>query len=50
MPYVTSFEKICIDKGMQAGEAAAPQKLLTKRFGAIPAVIQAQISTAKAEQ
>lgn len=62
MPYVTSFEQICIDKGMQAGmqaglqagrqagEAAALQKLLAKRFGAIPAAIQTQISTASAEQ
>jgi uncharacterized protein YaiL (DUF2058 family) len=54
MAYVTSFEQIGIDKGMQAGmqagEAIALQKLLTKRFGVIPADILNKITTASAVQ
>ena len=41
MAYVSSFKKIGIEKGLQqglqAGAALALQKLLTKRFGVIPA-------------
>ena len=54
MAYVTSFEQIGIDKGMQAGmqagEAIALQKLLTKRFGVIPAETVNQITTASSAQ
>ena len=54
MAYVTSFEQIGIDKGMQAGmqagEAIALQKLLTKRFGVIPAETVSQITTASSAQ
>jgi hypothetical protein len=37
-------------KGMQLGEALALQKLITKRFGVIPADILAKIATASREQ
>ncbi len=62
MAYVSSVERIGIEKGMQAGvqqgmqagiqqgEALALQKLLTKRFGAIPAEIAAQIGGASFAQ
>jgi predicted transposase YdaD len=66
MAYVTSFEEIATEKGMQAGlqvgrqagleagrqagEAAALQKLLTKRFGVLPAATLAQITTASPVQ
>ncbi|APW45616.1 DUF4351 domain-containing protein [Rhodoferax antarcticus] len=58
MAYVSSFERIAIEKGMQAGmqqgmqqgEALALQKLLTKRFGAISADTVGKIATASPEQ
>lgn len=50
MRYVSSVEKIGIEKGMQQGEALALQKLLTKRFGAIPANIAVRIAAASLEQ
>jgi hypothetical protein len=37
-------------KGMQQGEALALQKLLTKRFGAVPVVVSGLISSASPEQ
>ena len=54
MAYVSSFERIGIEKGMQAGlqqgEALALQKLLTKRFGAVVPAIAVQIETADLSQ
>jgi hypothetical protein len=58
MAYVSSFERLAIEKGMQAGmqtgmqagEALALQKLLTKRFGAIPAETLGKITTASTAQ
>jgi len=35
---------------MQQGEALALQRLLTKRFGVIPAEVQAKITAASTEQ
>ena len=39
-----------MQQGMQQGEALALQKLLTKRFGVMPADILARISAASREQ
>ncbi len=58
MAYVSSVERIGIEKGMQAGmqqgmqagEALALQKLLTKRFGAVVPAIAVQIETADLSQ
>jgi hypothetical protein len=58
MAYVSSVERIGIEKGMQQGmqagiqqgEALALQKLLIKRFGAIPSDTVGKIATASAEQ
>ena len=66
MAYVSSFERYAIEKGMQKGvqqgmqqgvqqgvqqgEALALQKLLSKRFGVIPAEIVSQICSASTEQ
>ncbi len=46
MTYVSTGERIGIEKGIQQGEALALQKLLTKRFGAIEPKIVAQIGAA----
>lgn len=54
MAYVSSFEKMGLEKGMQqglqAGEALALQKLLTRRFGVIPAQTLSKITTASTAQ
>ena len=58
MAYVSTGERIGIEKGlqqgvqqgMQQGEALALQKLLSKRFGVIPAEIAGKISSASTEQ
>ncbi len=58
MAYVSTGERIGIEKGIQQGmqqgiqqgEALALQKLLTKRFGAIPAEVAAQIGAATLSQ
>lgn len=58
MTYVSSVERIGIEKGlqqgmqqgMQQGEALALQKLLTKRFGAVVAATTAQIEAADSLQ
>ncbi|MBL8399596.1 DUF4351 domain-containing protein, partial [Accumulibacter sp.] len=50
MRYVSSVERIGIEKGreqgLQQGEALALQRLLRKRFGAIPPEISARIAAA----
>ena len=54
MTYVSSVERIGIEKGlqqgMQQGEALALQKLLTKRFGAVAPATTAQIEAADSLQ
>ena len=58
MTYVSSVERIGIEKGvqqgiqqgMQQGEALALQKLLTKRFGALSSDAARMITTANSEQ
>ena len=50
MAYVSSVEHIGIEKGRQLGEARALQKVLSKRFGPIPADTLGQITAASAEQ
>lgn len=54
MRYVTSVERLGIEKGMQQGmqqgEALALQKLLAKRFGAISSDISARIASASLEE
>ena len=58
MAYVSSVERIGIEKGiqqgmqqgMQQGEALALQKLLTIRFGAIPSDTVGRITAASPDQ
>ena len=54
MAYVSSFERFATEAGMQTGmqigEAHALQKLLTKRFGAVPADTVQKIATADTAQ
>ena len=62
MRYVSSVEKICIEKGIQQGlqqgiqqgvqqgEALALQRILGRRFGYIPPTIKDRITTASIDQ
>jgi flagellar biosynthesis/type III secretory pathway protein FliH len=58
MPYITSVERIGIEKGIQQGmqqgvqqgEAAMLERLLTRRFGALSAETHARLTTASLEQ
>lgn len=54
MPYVTSVERIGIEKGlqkgmqqgMQQGEALLLRRLLTRRFGALPLWVESRLAEA----
>lgn len=50
MRYVSSIERLGVEKGKLEGEAFALQRLITKRFGKIPATIAEQIATASQAQ
>ena len=55
--YVTSVERICIEKGIQQGIQQGRQggqsdlllRLLTRRFGAVPEGVRQRIQTASVE-
>ena len=53
-PYVTSIERIGIEKGLekgqQQGQIRVLQKLLSKRFGAVPGWAEQRILSARSEQ
>jgi hypothetical protein len=50
MPYVTSVERIGIEKGlqqgMQQGEALLLRRLLVRRFGALPLWVESRLAEA----
>ena len=54
MPYITSVERIGIEKGMQQGlqqgEAALIERQLNRRFGQLSAETLARLQTATLEQ
>ena len=50
MRYVTSIERLIIEKSRLEGEALSLQRLITKRFGNVPSVIAAQIAAASQTQ
>lgn len=50
MRYVTSVERIYIEKGKLEGESLALQRLLSKRFGPLPAGVLARIDSATPDQ
>ena len=58
MRYVTSVERLAIQRGIQQGEqrgaqkgeAAVIQRLLTKRFGSLDAETLTRLQTAQCEQ
>ncbi len=54
MRYVTSFERMAreegMQQGMQQGEARVLRHLLTRRFGALPEWVEQRLNSATAEQ
>lgn len=50
MGYEAQGVQIGMQQGVQQGEALALQKILVKRFGAIPAQVTAQIASADASR
>jgi hypothetical protein len=50
MPYITSIERIGIEKGRQEGEATILERLLERRFGPLEAAIRARLRSAALEQ
>ncbi|PTN33506.1 DUF4351 domain-containing protein [Desulfonatronum sp. SC1] len=50
MPYVTSIERIGIEKGRAEGQALILQKQLGKRFGNVPGWAEQKILSARPEQ
>lgn len=50
MRYVTSIERLIIEKGKLEGEAIALQRLLSKRFGQLPVDVLARIANATPDQ
>ena len=50
MPFVTSIERIGIEKGRAEGQALILQKQLAKRFGNVPGWAEQRILSARPEQ
>lgn len=46
IPYVTSIERMGIEKGLQQGEALLLQRLLARRFGPLPAWVGLRLAQA----
>jgi len=50
MPYITSIERMGIEQGLQQGrregEATVVRRLLTRRFGPLPAWVEARLAQA----
>jgi hypothetical protein len=44
MPYVTSVERMGIEKGLQQGEATLLRRLLTRRFGPLPEWVEQRLT------
>jgi hypothetical protein len=50
MPYVTSIERMGIEKGQQQGQTRMLQRQLARRFGAVPGWAEQRIFSARPEQ
>ena len=46
MPYITSVERMGIEKGLQQGEVIMLKRLLTRRFGPLPAWAEQRLEQA----
>jgi Domain of unknown function (DUF4351) len=54
MPYITSFERLGIEKGLQQGlqqgEVIMLKRLLTRRFGPLPAWAEQRLEQASPQE
>jgi hypothetical protein len=50
MRYVTSIERMGIEKGIQQGEALMLRRLLTRRFGPLPVWVEQRLEEASSAQ
>ena len=50
MQYVTSVERIGINKGLQQGEAKVRRRQLTRKFGSIPDWVETRLAAATPDQ
>ena len=50
MPYVTSIERMGIEKGLQQGEVIMLKRLLTRRFGPLPAWAEQRLEQASPQE
>jgi hypothetical protein len=46
MPYITSIERMGIEKGLQQGEVIVLKRQLTRRFGPLPAWAEQRLEQA----
>ena len=50
MQYVTSVERIGMNKGLQQGETRLLRRLLTRKFGSIPDWVETRLAAATPDQ
>jgi hypothetical protein len=50
MPYITSIERMGIEKGIHQGETLVLRRQLTRRFGPLPAWVEQRLEEASAAQ
>jgi len=50
MPYITSIERMAIERGIQQGEVIMLKPLLTQRFGQLPAWAEQRLGQATRQE
>ena len=50
MPYITSIERMGIEKGLQQGEVIMLKRLLARRFGPLPAWAEQRLEQASRQE
>jgi hypothetical protein len=50
MPYVTSIERMGIEKGLRQGAVIVLKRLLTRRFGSLPAWAEQRLEQASPQE
>jgi hypothetical protein len=50
MPYITSIERMGLERGRQEGEVAVLRRLLTRRFGVLPTWVEERLTQASLQE
>jgi hypothetical protein len=50
VPYITNFERMGIEKGIQQGEVIVLKRQLTRRFGPLPAWAEQRLEQASPQE